>query len=99
MANSQIGPNIYIDTASEQVTVGSTKVSYIFFTPSAIGDLITLSSSSGGTSILTVQSAVAEETKLLDVSFRPLVFPNGIYISALSSGAVATIVTTRGSEI
>lgn len=99
MANSKTGPNIYVDTASEQVTADRTKVSYVLFTPSAANDMIVLSNSSLGPNILTIQSAVAKETKVVDTSRRPLVFPNGIYVQTLSSGALATIVTTQGNEV
>ena len=48
MANSKTGPNIYVDTAGEQVTADRTKVAYIMFTPGAANDTMVLSSSSIG---------------------------------------------------
>lgn len=99
MANAKTGPNIYVDTASDQLTTDRTKVAYIMFTPSAANDQIVLRSSSSSSNILVIQSAVAKETKVIDLSRRPMVFPNGIYVQTLSSGASATIVTTQGNEV
>lgn len=98
MANVRCGNSIYVDstgaiTGSEK----NVKVSYISFTSDAAADTITFKdSSTSGALKLTIKAAVADETVFLDYSFRPLLFPNGIYISAISANCTACIVLTSG---
>lgn len=94
MANAVIGNKIYVDSTGA-LTTARTKVAYVIFTSNVAGDSITLKETSGGNEVLTVKAANADETIPIDVSNVPMVFQNGIYVSALSAGAVATLITTN----
>ena len=94
MANVQSGPLIFVDSAGE-LTASSTLVSYIVFTPNTALDSINLRGSATGPDILFLRAAVAKDTQIYDFSFKPLVFTNGIFIESITSGAKATIITTK----
>jgi hypothetical protein len=99
MANVRCGNSCYVDSTGYISATGSkqVKVAYITFTSDAAADTITFKdASTSGALKMTVKSAVADETVVLDFSTTPLVFPNGIYVSAISANCTATIITTTG---
>lgn len=97
MANEQNSNSFYVDSTGSLTTVPNTRVANIIFTANAGNDAITLTDGSGGAVKLTIKAATAKETKQLIFWDSPIVFPNGIYVSALSTSATATIVT-KGTE-
>lgn len=98
MANIRCGNSCYCDstgalTGSEK----NVKISYISYTGKLAGDTLTLKdSSTSGALKITLKAAVADETVFFDFSFRPLLFPNGIYVAAISANSTACIVLTSG---
>lgn len=99
MANVRCGNSSYCDSTGLVTATGdkNIKVSFISFTSDAAADSITFKDSgSGGALKLTIKAALADETVFLDYSLRPLLFPNGVYVSAISANCTATIVFTTG---
>jgi hypothetical protein len=84
-------------TATSFINEKNVQVTHIVFVSDAAGDAIVLndksaSASSAGAVKLKIAATGADETILLDFSAHPIVFPNGIWVSSLSSNAVATLV-------
>lgn len=98
MANVQNSNSFYADSTGLLTNSPNQRVSAILFTANASNDAITLTDGSGGATKLTVKAAVAKETKLIDLHLAPIIFPNGIYVSAISSSATATIITTGTNQ-
>ncbi len=94
MANAVTGNKIYVDATGE-VSDQRELIAYIIFTPDAANDVMILRETSGGSNCLKIRGSTAKDSKLLDFSQRPLVFNNGIYVETLTSGATATLVTTK----
>lgn len=97
MANSQTGPLIYIDTEGA-VTTARTLIAYIAVTGDNSNDYIILSSTESGPPVIKLSVMASNDTKVFDFSRIPLVFPNGVFVQDLASGAVATIVTTQAGK-
>lgn len=99
MANVRCGNSIYVDstglvTASTDKNV---KVAYIIYTGALAADAITFKDTgTSGSLKMTLKSAVAADSTVFDFSLRPLVFPGGIYVSAISANSTATIIITTG---
>lgn len=97
MANAVTTGKIYIDSTGA-VTTNTIKIAYILFTPDAANDQLILRESQNGSNCLSVRAAVAKNTMILDFSRKPLVFTNGLYVQTLTSGATATVVTTKSGD-
>jgi hypothetical protein len=97
MANVRNSNTIHVDatgaiTGSTEINV---KVAYILFTPSAAEDNLVLKDDDNSGDIkFDIRAATAKDTMLFDFSYAPVLFPNGIYVSTLSAGAKATLITT-----
>lgn len=100
MANTRNSNTIYVDTASNQVISDkNVKLAYVAFTSNGAGDSMVLRDGTvSGAIKLNIKNATADDTKLLTFDLRPIVFPNGIYVDTLDTGAVATLVTTSGEN-
>ena len=96
MANATAGNKIYV-TAAGSLTENRTQVAYVFFTGGANNDAMILGESVSGPPLLKIQADGSVQTVFFDTSRRPMVF-NGIYVQSISSGAVATIVTTQSKD-
>lgn len=94
MANVRTGNKFYVDSTGELTSV-RTQVAYILFTPANAGDQIVLRESAAGADVFQLQAAVADDTKHFDFSARPIVFPNGIYVQTLTTGAKAVFILTE----
>lgn len=97
MANSHTSNKFHIDSTGS-LTTKRQQISYILFTPNASGDTLALKETSAGDVVFTAKGAVAHATQYLDFSRRPLVFGNGVYVSTITSGATAVIVTTEAGK-
>lgn len=96
MANVQNSNSFYVDSTGSLTDISNQRVSTILFTASSPNDAMTLTDGSGGATKVVISASIANDTKWFQ--FRaPIVFPNGIYVSAIDSGATATIITT-GTE-
>jgi hypothetical protein len=97
MANITQSSSIYIDSTGVAFT-GRTKVAYIIFTPNAANDEITLRDGDGGGDPIKIHlhAATAKDSKVFDFSRRPMIFQDGIYVSALTASAKATLILTVG---
>lgn len=97
MANATSGNKIFVDSTgnvSDQVT---TKITYILFTPNAAADVLILREAPDGPDCLRIKRATADSA-VYDFSRKPLVFNTGVYVQQISNGAVATLVTSKGSD-
>jgi hypothetical protein len=101
MANVRSGNSYYIDTASSAGTnllaEKNLKVTSILFTSDVSGDSITINNlDSAGTGAgaikLLIMNSEATDTKVVDFTTSPILFSNGIYISALSASCTASII-------
>lgn len=96
MANVQNSNSFYIDSTGALTTQPNTRVSAILFTANAANDVLTLTDGSGGAIKLKLQHATAKDSRLYAL-YKPIVFPNGVYVSVLTASATATIIT-EGTE-
>lgn len=92
MANTRNGNTWHVDSAGTLTTDKNVKVSHILFTSSGAGDSIVITDASGGNDKITLKQATANDTKQFEFEQSPLVFPNGIHITSLSTGAKAVLV-------
>lgn len=93
MANVQNGNSAYVDSTG-QLTEGRTLLSAIVFTPAAADDqLILKDDDTNGSLKIAIQAATAKQTVIIDLSNTPLLFPNGVYVSTITSGAIATLIS------
>lgn len=101
MGNNKQSGSVYIDTNSAQVYTTKAKVAYVIYTSSAAGDnLVLIDGGAGGDPIkLNIKNPTATNTMVLDFSAKPLIFQDGIYVSALSASSVATLILTSGEGV
>ncbi len=97
MANASLLGKIYLDSTGS-VADRTIKVAHILFTPSTANDQLILSESASGSNCISIQSSTAKTTMHFDFSYCPIIFNNGIYVKTLTSGATATLVTTRSGN-
>lgn len=97
MANAQRGNKILIDSTG-QVTTSNTKVVHALFTPGSAGDEVVLSEAEGDADIFVIRASAAKNTLHFRFEVRPLLFPNGVYVSSISSGAKLSLITTTGGS-
>lgn len=100
MANNVQSGTIYIDTNSAQVYTKKAKVAYVIYTSSAAGDNLILRDGDAGTDPikLNIKNPTNTNTMVLDFSRKPILFQDGIYVSALSASSIATLVLTAGDD-
>lgn len=91
MANAQAANTLYIDSTGAVSTTTNIKVAYVIFTPANAADAIVLRETNGGTIKLSLKSST-NTTQIFSTDIKPIVFSQGIYCSALTAGAVATLV-------
>lgn len=100
MANVRNGNTWYVDTAGESLDVLNVRVTSVILTAGAgiaellLGDGSSVASYPNKTSI----KAAAETTVQVILDTTPVVFPNGIRIKTLTSGAQATLLTTTAGN-
>lgn len=97
MANVRNGNTIYLDSTGAATTANeiNVKVAYIIFTPDAANDVLELKDDdTSGDLKFYIRGATAKDSMMFDFSYSPLLFPNGIYVSTITAGAKATIITT-----
>ncbi len=103
MANARSSNTFRVDTVSNSGTANSwvdstgTKLRGILFTSAAAADSITVndlsaSSVAAGAVKFTVTNLNATDTKFINLQECPIVFPNGVWISALSASSTATLI-------
>ncbi len=88
------GNKIYVDSTGS-LTEARTIVSCILFTPDTANDQIVLRESASGPDVFMLRGSTGKNTVQFDFSIKPVVFPNGIYVQTLTSGAKAVIITTQ----
>ena len=95
MAITYQSGSVYTDTTGA-LTATRSKVSCIIFTTSSAGDSFTLRDGTSGSDPIKiiVKHNTATNTYVIDLSSNPLVFNEGIYLSALSASCHLTIVVT-----
>lgn len=94
MANARNGNQLFIDSTGAGTTT-RTVLKAIVYTPNASGDVITLTDGNGGTEKFSYKLASAE-TKQLKLD-PPILFNNGIYVSARSASSKAYLTIEGGS--
>lgn len=93
MANARIANTIYIDTAGEQILdLTNVKVAYIVFTTDSMADSLELKETASTGVKLLLKGALADNSYYFDFSANNILFSQGVYVSAISAGAKATIV-------
>lgn len=107
MANTQSGNTFYVDSASSASTAQSfiqrapTLVTEIILTSNAAGDTVVIcdvapgTTPSQGNNKITLSSGVAKDSKTVRFYDQAIVFPNGVWIASISSGATCTLLTTN----
>ncbi len=96
MANVQNGNSFYVDSTGALTTSKNVRVSQIVFTPAAANDqMILKNEGTSGALKIKIRGSTANETTSIQFT-TPLIFPGGIYVDTVTSGALATIITTGG---
>jgi len=95
MANTFQSGTLYVDSTG-QVFTGAIKISYVVFRANAANDELILRDGTAGTAPikLSIQIDTAKRTQTFDFSRNPIVFQTGVYCSAVTASAVATLQTT-----
>jgi hypothetical protein len=94
LSNVRNSNSIYLDTTGS-LNTDPIKIAYIIFTPDSANDQLILKSfDNSGNIKFNVRGATAKDSMTFDFSASPLHFPQGIYVSTLSSNATAVIITT-----
>lgn len=98
MANVEQSGSIYIDATGVATAKTNKRVAYIFFTPDAANDALTLRDGDGAGDPLkiTIKGDIAKKTTIFDMSKAPMRFQDGIYVSALTASATAVLILTSG---
>lgn len=96
MANVQNSNSFYVDSTGSLTTAPNIRVSTVLFTANAANDAMTLTDGSGGAVKMTIKASTAKDTKWFQFK-SPIIFPNGVFVSAITANATATIVTS-GTE-
>lgn len=96
MANTFFSGTVFVDTVGAVSSLTGLKVAYVLFTPNANNDSVTIrdGDSSGDPIKFQFLASADHQTMLFDFSRNPILFKDGIYCSALSSGAVIMLYTT-----
>lgn len=96
MANIRNSNTAYVDSGSSLIVPdANVKLAYVIFTSSSAGDSIVLrDGGSSGALKLKIKNGVATDSRTHRFDAVPMVFPNGIYVDTISSGATATLITT-----
>lgn len=100
MANVRNANTWYVDTASESLTVSNIRVSSIVLTAGGSTSSLLLGDDVSDASYPNKLSIVAAANTSVQVRLEDthMVFPNGIRIKTLTSGATATLfITTAGN--
>lgn len=92
MANVANSNTIYIDATGDIANTRNVRVMAIIFTPDAANDQLILRDQTTTANKLRIRGATAKDSVYLDLSSAPIVFPNGININTITSGAVATLI-------
>lgn len=96
MANVQSSGSYYVDSTGSLTTTKNIRVSQIIFTAAAGNDQMILRTDGvAGPLKIKVRAATANDTMTIPFN-PPLIFPAGIYVDTITSGALATIITTGG---
>jgi len=85
------GNSAKVDATGVVIDRKNVKLTCVIFTPNASGDSITLTDGNGGDEKVTFE-ADSTATVMFDLSNSPLLFPNGIYCSAISASSKATLI-------
>ncbi len=93
MANVTVANKIFIDSTG-LASASRTKIAHILFTPNAINDELAISETETGAVCFYVRGSVAKQTTHIRMEVVPAVFGNGIWITTLTSGAKAVLITT-----
>lgn len=99
MSNLKTIGKIYIDTAGAVFDTPNQiiKISQFLFTSSSAGDSVVLKESSSGSTVLVIKNGVANDTKHIDCSTKPVPF-NGLYVQSISAGATLVCTLTNAGE-
>jgi hypothetical protein len=96
MAITYQSGSVYADAAGQLIT-GRVKVAYLVFCPANGADQLTLRDGTSGSDPikLNIHGEAAHRIVFLDFSNKPLVFNDGIYLSALGASSYLTLVITN----
>jgi hypothetical protein len=87
--------SIYVDTTGDIANTANSRLMAIIFTPDAANDQLILEDQTTTNLKLRIRASVAKNSVYYDFSSAPIVFPNGINIDTITSGAVATLIYRR----
>lgn len=100
MANIRNANTWYVDTSDASLSVTNIRVMGIILTGAGSTSVLTLGDDNSADSYPTklTLSVAANTTQQIRLEDTPLVFPNGIRIKALTSGASATLLTSTAGN-
>jgi hypothetical protein len=86
VANARTGNIWHVDSTGALETGKRILISDILLTTAAAGDSVVIGSTSSSAAVLTLKNATDENTEHYQF-VAPIVFPNGLYIQSITSGA------------
>lgn len=95
--NTRAGNKVYVGETG-LVTDQRVMICSILFTPQAANDSMTLRETADGPDLLFIRGATAKNTVQFDFSQKPLVFNNGIYVSAIGTQCTALLVIAEAGS-
>lgn len=98
MANVENNNTFYVDSTGSLTSDKNVKVSAIIYTASAANSTITFKDADTSGALKMTLKALANETIYIDFQDKAIVFPNGIYISAITASSAATLVIKGGKN-
>lgn len=96
MANVYQSGSVYADSVGQLVT-GRCRVSHIIFYGASAGNAATVRDGTSGSDAIkaTITASGTHSTIHLDLSGDPMLFNEGIYLSAISASCHVTLILTR----
>lgn len=99
MANIRNSNSFYIDSTGALNTDANTRVFYIVITSTAAPGTITIADNQGTpVTKLSLAVDVADRSTIFDFSRKPLIFPNGINITAITNCTAMIEYSTTGGQ-
>lgn len=96
MANVRNGNTIYVDSTGD-LTTTATRVYYIVLAASAANAILTLQDSGANVNKLTISTPTDKDSRVLDFSSRPLFFPGGVSVTAITNGVATIVAEVQGA--
>lgn len=91
MANQGLKNSVWVGTEAGVITTNQVRIQAIIFKGSTAGDGVTISDGSNTNELITMSIGVNSGTEILSFGGRGKIFPDGLYLHAISSSCVVDV--------